>query len=231
MRDVGLYLYLYLYLGSKSAPFGRMKLKITVLGATGGTGRLFTALALKNGHDVTALVRDASKLSGTAKLRVVVGDATDKQAVEQVVDGADVVVSALGHVPGDAPMMTTAVLNILAAAHKQATPPRCVIMTTMGVGGTSYHIKLILGLFVAGCKVIADYETCDAAVRRNSEVPYVLVRPGHLVDGPSKGTYKASLNGCCYHIAMQISRADVANFLLRAASSAEFENKAVQLYA
>ena len=128
-------------------------------------------------------------------------------------------------------MMTTAVLNILAAARKQQpAPPRCVIMTTMGVGGTSYHIKLILSLFVAGCKVIADYETADAAVRRNGEVPYVLVRAGHLVDGPSTDKYKTSLNGF-YHIAMQISRADVASFLLRAASSVEFENKAVQLNA
>ena len=204
-------------------------MKFAVLGATGATGRLFTALALKNGHEVAALVRDASKLSGTDKLRVIVGDATDKQAVKRVVDGADVVVSTLGHVPGDAPMMTTAVSNILAAARKQAAPPHCVIMTTMGVGGTSYHIKLILSLFVASRKVIADYETADAAVCRNGDVPYVLVRAGHLVDGPGTDKYKTSLAGC-YHIAMKISRADVANFLLRAASSVEFKNKAVQLY-
>ena len=204
-------------------------MKIAVLGATGATGRLFTALALKDGHEVTVLVRNASKLSGTDKLRVVVGDATNEQAVKRVVDGADVVVSALGHVPGDAPMMTTAVTNILAAARSQALPPRCVIMTTMGVGGTSYHVKLILSLFVAGCKVIADYETADAYVRGNGEVPYVLVRASHLGDGPSTDKYTTSLNGC-YHVAMQISREDVANFLMRAASSSEFENKAVQLY-
>ena len=56
------------------------------------------------------------------------------------------------------------------------------------------------------------------------------MRAGHLTDGPSTGKYTTSLKGC-YHVAMQISRADVADFLLRAASSAEFENKAVQLYA
>lgn len=204
-------------------------MKIAVLGATGATGRLFTALALENGHEVTALVRSASKIGGTDKLRVVVGDATDEHAVKRVVDGADVVVSALGHVPGDAPMMTTAVLNILAAARKQAVPPCCVIMTTMGVGGTSLHIKLVLSLFVAGIKVIADYERADKAVR-DDEVPYVLVRASHLTDGPSTGKFETSLKGF-YHIAMKISRADVANFLLRAASSAEFTNKAVQLYA
>lgn len=205
-------------------------MKIAVFGATGGTGKLFTALALENGHEVIALVRNASKLSGSDKLRVVVGDATNEQAVKRVVDdGVDVVVSTLGFVPGDEPIMTTAVMNILEAARMQQVPPRCVIMTTMGVGNTSYHVKLVLSLFVAGCKVIADYERADAAVRQNGKVPYVLVRAAHLIDGPSTDTYTTSLTGC-YHIAMKISRADVANFLLRATSSVEFENKAVQLH-
>ena len=49
------------------------------------------------------------------------------------------------------------------------------------------------------------------------------------MDSPGTGVYKHSLKGF-YHIAMKIPRADVASFLLRAASSAEFENKGVQLY-
>ena len=103
-------------------------------------------------------------------------------------------------------MMTTAVTNILMAARKQVVTPRCVIVTTMGVGGTGYHIKLILSLLVAGIKVIADYEEADALVQR-SGLPYVLVRPGHLTDGPSIDKYTTSLKGC-YHIAMKITRAD-----------------------
>ena len=63
-------------------------MKITMFGATGPTGKHFTALALKNGHEVTALVRDASKLSAADKLSIVVGDATDEKAVKRVIDGA-----------------------------------------------------------------------------------------------------------------------------------------------
>ena len=63
-------------------------MKITMFGATGPTGKHFTALALKNGHEVTALVRDASKLSAADKLSIIVGDATDEKAVKRVVDGA-----------------------------------------------------------------------------------------------------------------------------------------------
>ena len=205
-------------------------MKITMFSATGPTGKHFTALALKNGHQVTALVRDASKLSAADKLSIIVGDATDAKAVKRVIDGADVVVSCLGIQPGGNPsVMSTAFTNILAASRQQKTPPRFVCMTTMGVGGTSFHIKLVLKLFVAGIKQIDDYERADKLVRRNGDVPYTLVRAAHLMDSPGTGAYKHSLKGF-YHIAMKIPRADVASFLLRAASSAEFENKGVQLY-
>ena len=108
---------------------------------------------------------------------------------------------------------------------------RCVLMTTIGVGRTSAFVKCVLSSFVAGWKVIADYERADELVRsKHGEVPFVLVRPGHLTDGAASGKYKASLKGF-YHIGMKISRQDVADFLLRAASSSEFENKAVQLFA
>ena len=115
-------------------------------------------------------------------------------------------------------MMSAAFTNIISAASKQANPPRCVLMTSIGVGGTSLHVKFVLSTLVAGCKVIADYERADALVRR-SGVPYVLVRPGHLTNGPSMNKYTTSLKGF-YHIAMKIARADVAKFLLRASSSA-----------
>ena len=101
------------------------------------------------------------------------------------------------------------------------------------MGGTSAFVKCILGTFVAGHKVIADYEKADALVRREgqgpSKVPFVLVRPGHLTDGQATGKYKVSYTGF-YHIAMKITRADVAAFLLCAASSDEYDGKAVQLF-
>ena len=105
-------------------------------------------------------------------------------------------------------------------------------MTTMGVGGTSFHIKLILSLFVAGIQVIADYEKADTLVRHQqgpSTVPFVLVRPGHLLDGPAAGKYKESYKGF-YHALMKIMRADVAAFMLRAASTDKYDGKAVQLF-
>jgi hypothetical protein len=99
-----------------------------------------------------------------------------------------------------------------------------------GVGGTSAFVKCFLGVFLAGIKVISDYEKADRIVREStSNVPFVLVRPGHLLDGPATGKYKVSHKGF-YHAAMQITRADVAMFLLHAASTDKYDKQAVQLF-
>ena len=98
------------------------------------------------------------------------------------------------------------------------------------MGGTSAFVKCFLGVFLAGIKVIADYEKADRIVREStSNVPFVLVRPGHLIDGPTTGKYKVSHKGF-YHAGMKITRADVAMFLLRAACTEEYDKQAVQLF-
>ena len=66
---------------------------------------------------------------------------------------------------------------------------------------------------------------------RPCKVPYVIVRPGHLVDGEATGKYHVSHNHKgFYHIAMKITKADVAAFILKAASTGEHDNTAVQLF-
>merc|ERR1719240_372933 len=99
-------------------------------------------------------------------------------------------------------------------------------MSHAGVGGTSRIVKFVLSTFLASWAVIADYEKADAFVRSQQAVPWVLVRPAHLTDGARTDKYTTSFKGW-YHIAMKISRADVASFLLLAVSSPKYENKAV----
>ena len=70
-------------------------MKIAVLGATGRTGRPLVATLLDRGHEVTALVRDPSKVAGSG-ITVVAGSSTDPDAMTALVAGADAVVSALG---------------------------------------------------------------------------------------------------------------------------------------
>ncbi|WP_207955774.1 NAD(P)-dependent oxidoreductase [Rubrobacter marinus] len=73
-------------------------MKVAIFGGTGRTGRHLIEGALRDGHEVTALVRDPGKLAtGHERLRVVEGDVLIPSRVEETVAGADAVLSALGH--------------------------------------------------------------------------------------------------------------------------------------
>ena len=53
-------------------------MKLVIFGTTGGTGRRLLERALAEGHEVTAFVRNPSKLTAlNERLSVVVGDVRD----------------------------------------------------------------------------------------------------------------------------------------------------------
>jgi uncharacterized protein len=74
--------------------------KIVVFGASGMIGERVLREALDRGHQVTAVARDASKITrsadgSTGGLTVAAGDVTDPESVAGLALGADVVVSAV----------------------------------------------------------------------------------------------------------------------------------------
>ena len=72
-------------------------MKIALFGATGRTGRYILDQALADGHRVTVLARNPSKLPpGKYSLTIQLGDVLDATAVDDVVFGQDAVISALG---------------------------------------------------------------------------------------------------------------------------------------
>ncbi|WP_298434813.1 SDR family oxidoreductase [uncultured Jannaschia sp.] len=68
---------------------------VLVAGATGYLGRALCAAYARQGHHVTALVRDASRAEGLADV-LVVAEATRPETLVGVMDGIDLVVSTLG---------------------------------------------------------------------------------------------------------------------------------------
>jgi len=86
-------------------------MNIILFGATGQIGRQILAQALQRGHQVTAFVRDASKLDlAHPNLTVRIGDARDGEAVAAAMPGHDAVISAMG--PGG-PEISDKYLDIL----------------------------------------------------------------------------------------------------------------------
>jgi uncharacterized protein YbjT (DUF2867 family) len=73
-------------------------MNLTVFGATGAIGSLTVNELLANGHTATAYARNPKKIPPEwgDRVRVIIGELSDADAIDRAVAGADVVVSALG---------------------------------------------------------------------------------------------------------------------------------------
>jgi putative NADH-flavin reductase len=109
-------------------------MKVLVFGASGKTGGLVVERALAMGHEVSVLVRDASKFS-VAGVNVIAGDATRHDAVLRAVKGQDAVIDTIG---GTTPYKTTqlestSVRNMIEAMKAEGVR-RLIVVSMMGLG-------------------------------------------------------------------------------------------------
>ena len=120
---------------------------ITVFGANGNLGSHFVNQALEAGFKIKAFVRNAASFehSNNSKVEVIKGNATSLRDVEIAVTNTDVVVSCLGN-PKKVQIMYKSHDNILTAASKQTNIPKCILISSIGCGGTSWIVKQMLTL-------------------------------------------------------------------------------------
>ena len=200
-------------------------MQVALLGATGAVGGYFLEKALAAGHEVRALVRTPSKLGEMPRLSVSKGDATDGDDVRDLVAGTDVVVSCVGNPKGHLIMERT-VEAVLAAAAEQAVVPKCLFVSSIGCGGTSWVVKQLLTM-IGGRAGFADYDRADARIAREAVVRCVLVRPAALKEKPGNGTCRVLAGDGTF--ARPIAKEDVAAFLLAAVTTDAWDGRGVQL--
>lgn len=187
-------------------------LNIALLGATGGVGGHFLKRALDAGHRVRALVRNRSRLEAGPHLTAIRGDATNPDDVAVLIANVDAVVSCVGN-PRGALIMERTANAVLAAAARHPDPPKCMFVSSIGCGGTSWIVKQLLWL-IGGRRGFSDYDRADARISGETRVPYVLVRPAALNRKPGTGRYRVFASDGTF--AKPIPRADVARFLFDA---------------
>jgi putative NADH-flavin reductase len=106
-------------------------MKIALFGATGSIGSRILEEALQRGHEVTAIVREPSKLPATdPKLQVVPGDITDANSYLPAVHGVDAVVISVS------PRGNTSGADLLTLANNLlASLPAAGVKRLLWVGG------------------------------------------------------------------------------------------------
>lgn len=108
-------------------------MRLAVIGAAGRIGSRVVAEALGRGHEVTAVVRDRSRVDGKPD-RVEEADVFDPVAVAAAVAGADVVVNAAGHAAqlDDVDFYARAARSVVAALRTLDPSPRLIVVGGFG---------------------------------------------------------------------------------------------------
>jgi putative NADH-flavin reductase len=217
-------------------------MKLTIFAATGGIGRQLAKQAVAAGHDVTAVVRDPSKL--TSDVRVVTADlaVADPAVLEQAVEGADAVLSGLGPRPGaDAGIAARGTRAIVQAM--QATGVRRIVVVSAAPIGTvpspgrpkpprhdpgdGFFMRHLLSPLTSALlrKRYADLALMED-ILRESGLDWTVVRPPRLNDKPLTGTYRTAY-GRNLRRGLLVSRADVAHLMLRVLDQPETVKQAI----
>lgn len=206
-----------------------MNKTVLVFGANGNVGSHFVNQALEAGYKIKAFVRNPQKyaLSEHQNVQVVKGDATNYEDVEKAIRGVDVVVSCLGNPNPKTLIMEEAYDNIMLAASNQASPPRCLMISSIGTNGSSWFVKFLLQRF-NGKEGFADYERAEKRVLKEKNVPFVVIRPAGLINKPGKRKYQV-IDKPTVFFPKFISRSDVAKFFVDCLSDTSFDGKAAMI--
>jgi len=192
---------------------------VAVLGATGRTGKIFVKEAVKRGYTVKALVRNVNARQDFPQgVKVIQGDATDERSLQQLIEGADVVVSLLGRAKGsssDLKVKSTR-LSLSIMARKGVTRFFRLASAPFGVRGEdddpTRGQKLLAGLVKFFARSMVNDERKASEDVRHSSVEWTIVRAPILADTPYPGAYQVGSLG--RKSGRRVSRATIAHFIL-----------------
>ncbi len=213
-------------------------MRILIVGASSGTGRCAVEACLRGGHQVTAFARSAGKIEARAGLLPFRGDAMSPADVDAAIRGQEAVIVTLGirenplrvrlglqQTPLNVRSQGTA--NVVAAMQRHGVR-RLIAQTTYGIGtsrgrlslGWALTFKLLLG------PQIADSERQEMAVR-SSGLDWTLVQPVGLVD---RDTGRPPFTSETSRVrSMQVSRLDVAEFLMKLATESPAAQRCIAI--
>jgi len=196
-------------------------MRLLILGATGGTGLHIVDQAVERGLSLTAFVRspDALKRFGD-RITVIGGNLLSSSELHRVIENHDAVLSAFGPrqpLSKEDETLLQRFATALTEAMLQSSVRRLVI------GSTAFLFKdaifppanLVGRLFFPA--VVRDATEMETIVQK-SGLDWTIVRPPRLTDKPPTGKYRVS-EGHLPRFGLSISRADVADFMLRTAQN------------
>lgn len=200
-------------------------MKVVVFGATGRVGRLLVESALAKDYWVTAAVRDPKRITVRhSRLQVVTCDVSDPVAIASAVAGQDAVLCALGPADRGATTLCSSGARNIVRQMRTHGVRRIVFLSNFGVLNEQARGQWqALLLFLARRflrHTLADHRRAiDEICRQAPE--WIILRPLPMNDGPPAGAYRVAVDDLPPK-GTHISRADVADFMLRQVVSDDY---------
>lgn len=191
-------------------------MRVAILGASGQTGTPLTAEALARGHDVIAIARSPEKISSDdPRVTKRAGDAWDEQSVIDALEGADAVITTVGKTD-----LKDKRINLSTAAHRAVIAgmrkhgiQRLVVISSIGAAQGVKRKGIVRNLYLFfRRKYYGDMYQMEKEVM-DSDLDVTVLRAPILTDGPATGSWRV-LEAEDYLDRLEISRADIARFIL-----------------
>lgn len=194
---------------------------ILVIGASRGIGLETVKAALAAGHKVRAFARSAPSIDiSDPNLTKITGDARVRGEVAAAVQGVDAVIYAVGATSLSDLLFGTTLFSdstrALVEAMQGAGVRRLMMVTGAGAGNSRGRINFLYDNLIFPLVLQRAYNDKDIAedIVEKSALDWTIARPGGLTNRPATGRYKI-LNEPKDWRGGFISRADVANFLVK----------------
>ncbi len=200
-------------------------MRVLVVGATGATGQQAVKKLVARGDDVTALARVPSAITERSdRLRVVQGEARDEASLVRATREQDAVLVAFGPRSLKKDDLQEALMRNLVSAMRKNGVKRIVNLSAWGAGATAESAIFVFKIFKALVlrHVFVDKERGEKILFA-SDLDYVNVCPGRLLNSPRRGGVKASLDG--RGIKASLTREDLAEFMVEQLTSPTWVGK------
>jgi putative NADH-flavin reductase len=208
---------------------------LALFGGSGRTGQLLTERALAQGHTLSVLVRKPAAYADASRVKVIEGDAFTPSAIAETLSGADAVLSALGARSLGKEDVIERAVPLIVRAMDDARLSRIVVLGSAGALDSAldyqpaYRRWLVENLiYKTMLKWPVASQRAQIQALQASDLDWTMVMPPMLTNGAARGSYRVD-GGALPRNGSRISRADVAEFMLRQLGDSSWSRKGIYL--